>query len=83
MTLIEVSSSSMPTSVSDHITSFACRKDDIFAAQHVAKDNTCLVFFVVKMIVMMIVLNQFLPLVLSWLTIGCLLKKVNKPACDL
>ena len=28
----------------------------------------------------MIVLNHFLPLALSRLTIGCLLKKVNKPA---
>ena len=30
-----------------------------------------------------IVLNQFFPLALSWLTLGRLLKKVNKPARDL
>ena len=31
----------------------------------------------------MIVLKQFLPLVLSQLTLGCLLKKVNTPARNL
>ena len=34
-------------------------------------------------LVILIVLNQFLPLVLSWLTIGCLLRKVNKPPRNL
>ena len=52
-----------------------------FAAQHnVAKDNAeNWVFFSV----IMIVLIQFPPLTLSYLTTGCLLKKVNKPARNL
>ena len=55
-----------------------------FAVQHnVVKDSAenSSSFFV---LVVMIVLNQFLPLALSWLTIGLVvLKKVNKPARNL
>ena len=84
----EVSGGSQPRSVSCHITSFpssSCMHDrPHFTAQHnLTKDNEknkpdmgCGVF-------MMIVLNQFLPLALSQLTIGCPLKKVNKPARNL
>ena len=34
-------------------------------------------------VIVMIVLNQFLSLAPRWLTIGCLLKQVNKPARNL
>ena len=71
-------------SVSSCITSFPpfiCLWDGprFTALNNVAMDsaeNPNLSFF----IVMVIVLNQFPPLVLSQFTIGCLLKKVNKPA---
>ena len=54
-----------------------------FAAQHnVAKDSTENCDFFSRVIVVIIV-SQFLPLVLSQLTTGCLLKKVNKPAANL
>ena len=78
----EISGSSLPMSVSSCITSFlplVCSRDrPHFTAQHnVVKDSAenSWVFFVV---VVMIILNQFFPLALSQLTIGLLLKKVNR-----
>ena len=78
----EVSGSSLPSSVSSRITSFLlfiCMWDwPHFAAQpNVAKDSTknSWLFSMVMMI-----LNQVLPLALSQLTVGRQLKKVNKPA---
>ena len=79
--------SSLPTSVSSCITSFLpfiCLQDwPHFIAQHkVAKDNAENAFFFF-FFVLKVVLNQFLPLALSQLTIGHLPKKVNKPARNL
>ena len=76
--------SSLPTSVSGWVTSFLlfiCVRDrPHFAAQHnVLKVNTENSDFFV-FVFMMIVFNQFLLQALSWLTVDCLLKKVNKPA---
>ena len=63
--------------------SFACGTDHILQLSimilimsHNTMQKTDLFFFKV----MMIVLNHFLPLALSWLTRGCILKKVNIPA---
>ena len=80
---IKVSGSSLPTSVSSHITIFLI----YFLAIHLYAELTtfqcsakCCTSAV---IVVMIILNQFLLLTLNWLTIGCLLKTVNKPARNL
>ena len=79
----------LPTSVSGHITSFPtfiCMWDWHFAALHYVTKDTVkklwLVFFFFST-VLILVLNQFLPLALSWLALGCQLKKANKPARNL
>ena len=82
---------SLPTSVSGRITSFppfiSVRDPPHFAARHtVAKDNaenSDLLKNKIKKILVIIVLNQFFPLALSRLTLGHLLKKVNKSARNL
>ena len=70
----------LPASHCSHV----CRTDHILkpsiATRH---ERLCRKLGPVFFIVVMTVLNQFLPPTLSWLTIGCLLKKVNKPARNL
>ena len=89
MTSNEASGSSLPTSVSGHITSSRryLHVRPHFAAQLIRRERekrklpcllVCLFFVVV-----MIVHNQFLPLALNQLTTGRLFKKVNKPAKNL
>ena len=76
VTLNKVSGSSLDTACVTFLP-FICMRDWHFAAQHVVKDDACRkIFFVV----MVIVLNQYLPLALSQLTTGHRLKKVKKPA---
>ena len=57
---------------------FVCRTDHIFAAQR-WKTTQKTAFFPFLFCKIMIVLNQFLPLALSWLTLDHFLNKVNKP----
>ena len=84
----KVSGSLLPQFPATVRVSCICMQDQShFAAQHnVAKDNAensdlCVGCFF--NVVVMTVLNQFLPLTLSQLTTGCLLKMVNKPARNL
>ena len=84
--------SSLPASVSGHITSFLlfiCMWDQPqFSALHnVTKDNTensdtfCFINYSSSAVMIkLIILNQFLPLALSWSTTGHLLKTANNPA---
>ena len=76
MTLNEVGGS-LPTSVSGHITSFP-----LFVSQlSIMLQKTDFFFF--SPMVVMIVLNKFLPLVVSWLTTGGQLKNVQEAASSL
>ena len=84
---VVVSDGLLPTSVSGHITSFPtfiCMWDWHFAALHyVTKDIVKKTSFFFFSTVLILVLNQFLLLALSWLALGCQLKKANKPARNL
>ena len=78
----DVSCQSRSTLTAAHVSfpPFICMWDRYFAAQHhVMKDSTENIFLVIVMIVM----NRFLPLAPSRLTVGHLLKKANKPARNL
>ena len=65
--------------------SHACRTDHILKPSTTRHKRLCrkLWPFFFFFILVMTVLNQFLPPALSWLTIGCLLKKVKNPARNL
>ena len=89
--LNEVSGSSLPASVSGHIGSLlvSCRLY-VCGTKHILQLCIMLVCYkrqckklMTCFLVMVIVLNQSLPLALSRLTVGCLLKKVKKPVRNL
>ena len=86
VTLNKASGSSLPMSVSGAVLischPFACGTGHILQlSTKLQKTTQKIVTF--PPIVVIIVLSRFLPLVLSQLTTGCLLKKVNKPAANL